>query len=68
MPDLGDKLTCVATWLTMALLLAAAAVAIYPDDLWDHSTKITKANVDTVIADTISAGKTLFVRFIASTG
>ena len=52
----------------MALLLATAALAIYPENHWDYSTKITKANLDSVIEGNINGGKTLFIRFIASAG
>lgn len=52
-----------------AVLLGALALAsIYPENHWDHTTKLTKANVDSVIDTTLGAGKTLFVRFIASEG
>lgn len=53
------------------VLLAAAAVvsgSIYPDDHWKHSTKLTTENADEVIKKNVDAGKTLFVRWIASEG
>jgi hypothetical protein len=53
-----------AVVLTSALLLGG----IYPDTHWDYSTQMTKDNHQSVITDAISAGKTLFVRFIASEG
>lgn len=49
-------------------LLVASASAIYPDDHWDYSTKLTVENYKDVIQSTIDAGKTLMVRFIASAG
>jgi len=52
----------------MAALLLGAALAIYPEKHWDYSTKITKDNVDDIISSNVDAGKTLFVRFIASAG
>ena len=54
----------------MALLLAAAALvgSIYPDNHFDTVTKLTKGNIDDTIKTNIDAGKTLFVRFIASEG
>lgn len=55
----------MAALLTSALLVAAG---IYPDTHWDYSAQMTKDNHKTVITDAISAGKTLFVRFIASEG
>jgi hypothetical protein len=51
--------------LTSALLVTAG---IYPESHFDYATKMTAANKDSVIADAINAGKTLFVRFIASEG
>jgi hypothetical protein len=51
-----------------ALLTAALLGGIYPDNHWDHSVKLNKANIDSTIKDTIDNGKTLFVRFIASEG
>ena len=51
-----------------AVLLTAALLAIYPDGHFDSVTKIGKANVDSVIKEHVDAGKTLFVRFIASEG
>lgn len=55
----------------MAVLLTAALMVqagIYPDKHWSFSTELTKDNHKEVIKDTISTGKTLFVRFIASEG
>ena len=53
----------------MALLLAAAlSSGIYPSDHWDHATKLTTKNFEPFIKETVDAGKTLFVRWIASEG
>ena len=52
--------------MAAALLTTALLAGIYPDGHFDTVTKLGKANVDTVIKDTIDSGKTLFVRFIAS--
>lgn len=53
-------------------LLAATAfvgaLAIYPDDHWDFATKLTSDNYDSTIQQSIDAGKTLFIRWIASPG
>ena len=65
------RAACPAFQASKVLLLAAllgVASAIYPDDHWSYSTKLTAANIDTEIENAISAGKTLFVRFIASAG
>jgi len=42
--------------------------AIYPDDHWNFSTKLTVDNFDSTIQKEIDAGKTVFVRWIASPG
>lgn len=53
--------------LSLALLASAAAVvAIYPDDHWSYSTKLTTSNYADAIQTEIDNGKTVFVRFIAS--
>ena len=54
----------------MALLSAMALLAtgIYPSDHWDHVTKLTPKNFEPFIKDNVDAGKTVFVRWIASAG
>ena len=51
--------------LHVALLLAAG---IYPEGHWKHATKLTTANFEGFVASQVDAGKTLFVRWIASEG
>ena len=47
----------------------ALVQAIYPDDLFDYSTQINNADqLQSLISTSIDAGKTLFVRWIASAG
>jgi len=60
----------VLTHLMAALLTTALLVAggIYPDGHFDTVTKMTGANKDDVIKEAVDAGKTLFIRFIASEG
>ena len=55
---------CCATMLL--LLVMGVAVAIYPDHHWNYATQLTEANFDTFVQDNIQAGKTVFVRWIAS--
>jgi hypothetical protein len=53
------------------LLLAVAfgvAAAIYPDDHWTYSKQLTSGNFDDYVKSQVDAGKTLFVRWIASEG
>ena len=42
--------------------------AIYPDNHFDYSTKLTQDNFESTIQSEIDAGKTVFVRWIASPG
>ena len=44
------------------------ATGIYPGDHWDHATKLTKSNFVSHVKEQVDAGKTLFVRWIASEG
>jgi len=44
------------------------ALAIYPDDHWQHATKLTTKNFEATVKENVDAGKTLFVRWIASAG
>jgi hypothetical protein len=53
--------------LTAALLVASVS-AIYPADHWDYSTKLTEENAESFIKENIDAGKTVYVRWIASAG
>jgi len=52
----------------LSLSLLAVAGAIYPSDHWDYATKMTKSNFDETVKSNVDAGKTLFVRWIASAG
>ena len=57
--------------LLLATLLGALstlASAIYPDDHWDYATRLTADNFKDTIQTEIDAGKTMFVRWIASPG
>jgi len=57
--------------LSLAAALAAAGPGggdIYPSDHWTRSTKLTKDNFDSFVKGHVDAGKTAFVRFIASSG
>jgi hypothetical protein len=52
----------------IGLALLALASAIYPPDHFDYSTKLTNENYKSFISDNIAAGKTVFIRTIASSG
>ena len=50
------------------MAVALVAAGIYPDDHWSYSTKLSVANFDENIKEAVDAGKTMFVRWIASEG
>lgn len=53
----------------VALATTAAFVAgIYPDDHWTRSTKLSVDTFDDFVKTGVDAGKTVFVRWIASEG
>lgn len=55
--------------LVLALALAMAqAAGIYPDGHFDLSKKLTVDNFKSTVQAEIDAGKTMFVRWIASEG
>lgn len=54
--------------LLFGAVLASTANAIYPDDHWTYSTELTTDNVDGFVKENVDAGKTVFVRWIASEG
>jgi len=51
-----------------AFVTLAVAQGIYPDDHWNYSTELTPDNGDQFIKENVDAGKTVFVRWIASEG
>ena len=52
----------------LVALTIGAACAIYPDDHWTYSKQLTSSNFDDYVKSQVDAGKTLFVRWIASAG
>lgn len=52
----------------VALSGVSTALGIYPDAHWDHVTKLTTSNFDSVVKAEVDAGRTFFVRWIASAG
>jgi hypothetical protein len=51
------------------LLLGSANAGIYPDDHWDHVTKLSNdAEFDANVEKAVNGDHTLFVRWIASEG
>jgi len=59
----------VLTTLALALVGLAAGDGIYPDGHFDYVTKVTdEGEFEDLIKTEVDAGKTLFVRWIASEG
>jgi hypothetical protein len=54
--------------LVGAVLATSASAAIFPDDHWTYSTELTTENVDNFVKENVDAGKTVFVKWIASEG
>jgi hypothetical protein len=54
--------------ILVGALLAGAANAIYPDGHWDHATELTASTADEFVKKNVDAGKTVFIRWIASEG
>jgi len=55
-----------SSFLQLSLLMAVGA--IYPDGHWDRSKKLTVDNFDATVKAEVDAGRTMFVRWIASSG
>jgi len=63
------RTSLVASAAALLLLAASPLVqAIYPDDHWTYSTKLTESNFKDTVQAEIDAGRTMFVRWIASPG
>jgi len=52
----------------VAAVAGVARAGIYPDGHWDRATKLTTENADEFVKSGVDAGKTVFVRWIASEG
>jgi len=58
----------MAARAALALLSVAGVRGIYPEGHWDIVKKCTVENMDATVKETVDAGKTLIVRWIASAG
>lgn len=54
--------------LLFTFMITVVVNGIYPSDHWKYSKKLTEGNFDSTIQKEIDAGKTFFVRWIASPG
>jgi hypothetical protein len=50
------------------LAVVGARAGIYPEGHFDHVKKCTPDNVDGLVKEAVDAGKTFFIRWIASEG
>jgi len=55
-------------FFTFFVAMKIIGADIYPDDHWKYSEKLTTSNFDEVVKSNVDNGKTLFVRWIASSG
>jgi len=55
-------------FMALAVTAAILATGIYPDGHWKTVTKLTTSNFEPFVKEQVDAGKTLFVRWIASAG
>jgi len=67
-PSVMARHAAIGALLALAFCpaLATAAGAIYPSDHFDYATKLTPDTFGNKVKESVDAGKTLFVRFIAS--
>jgi hypothetical protein len=54
--------------LCVFALSAVAQAGIYPEGQWEHATELSPENADDFVKTNVDAGKTVFVRWIASEG
>jgi len=59
--------------MAYSALLTLSTVAlvhggIYPDGHWDRATELTADTADAFVKENVDAGKTVFIRWIASEG
>jgi hypothetical protein len=59
----------LAAAVAACFAVGLAGADIYPDGHWNYATKIkSKSELDGFVGREVGAGKTVFVRFIASEG
>jgi len=57
----------VRAFLTLSSV-ALVHGGIHPDGHWDRATELTPDNSDAFVKENVDAGKTVFIRWIASEG
>jgi len=61
----------MAAFSALVRVLALGTVAhagLYPDGHWDRATELSTENADSFVKENVDAGKTVFIRWIASEG
>jgi len=54
--------------LLIGAVVASTANALFQADHWTYSTDLTPDNADEFVKSNVDAGKTVFIKFIASEG
>lgn len=54
--------------LVGAIVAGTVNAGIYPDDHWTYATELNEQNADEFVKINVDAGKTVFIRWIASEG
>jgi len=54
--------------LLVGAVLASVGNAIYPADHWSFATELDEKNCDEFVKSNVDAGKTVFIKWIASEG
>ena len=60
------KLWSLSSSLLLLAAMALGVTAIYPEDHFDRVEKLSASNFDSFVQTEIDAGRTVFVRWIAS--
>ena len=68
LPLPGETMLQTLLLLLLLQVVQQQIVAIYPEDHFTFSKKLTTSNFDTEIRGAVDGGKTMFVRWIASPG
>ena len=48
--------------------IVSAGASIFPGDHWNYVSALEKENADQLVKEAVDAGKTMFIRWIASEG
>jgi len=68
LPVCHHLVVMAALSLLFSVLATGVHAGIYPDGHFDRATELNADNVDSFVKDNVDAGKTVFIRWIASEG